>query len=62
MEGNEKKSSIETIRQNCNNDWREARPDFLDRMKFLCMKDEMADVYFVFKCKSGEQAVRCPKK
>ena len=47
--------------KNSDKDWREAKPEFLDRMKFLCMKDEMADIYFVFnrqQQKIDEQTVK----
>ena len=57
MEGNNSKLSVETIRQNCNIDWRDTRPGILDRMNFLCMKDEMADIYFIFKHQGNEQMV-----
>lgn len=57
MEGNNSKLSVEAIRQNCNIDWRDTRPGILDRMNFLCMKDEMADIYFIFKHQGNEQMV-----
>ena len=57
MERNKINLPIETIRQNCNNDWRDAKPNFLDRVEFYCMNDEMADIYFIFKRQGKEQTV-----
>ena len=51
--------------KNSDKGWREAKPEFLDRMKFLCMKDEMADIYFVFnrqQQKIDEQTVKWQDK
>ena len=59
MEGNSSELSIETIRRNCNTDWRDEKPVFLDRMEFYCMKDVMADIYFAFKRPGDEQTVCC---
>ena len=39
---------IEAIRQNLNIDWRAEKPVFDDQMTYFCLKEEMADVEFVF--------------
>ena len=57
MEENIRRLPIEIIRQNCNIDWRDTKPNFLDRVEFYCMNDEMADIYFVFKHQGKEQTV-----
>ena len=41
-------SSIETIRRNFNIDWRAKKPSFNEQIAHFYMKDEMADVEFVF--------------
>ena len=40
--------SVEEIRQNFAIDWRVKKPFFDDQISHFCMKDEMADVEFVF--------------
>ena len=44
----EKKSVADIARENCNNDWRSARPSLIDRFKHLCLREELSDVDFVF--------------
>ena len=41
-------SSVEANRQYFNIDWRVKRPVFDEQMAYFCMKEEMADVEFVF--------------
>ena len=51
-ESNEVTSSsaamAEEIRHNFNTDWRAENPNFNDQMAYFCMRDEMADIEFVF--------------
>ena len=39
---------VEANRQNFNIDWRAKKPVFDEQMSHFCMKEEMADVEFVF--------------
>ena len=41
-------ASLEAIRHNFNIDWRAKKSNFNEQMAQFCMKDEMADVEFVF--------------
>ena len=41
-------ASLEAIRHNFTIDWRAKKPNFNEQMAQFCMKDEMADVEFVF--------------
>ena len=41
-------TSIETSRRNFNIDWRAKKPDFNEQLAHFYMKDEMADVEFIF--------------
>lgn len=40
--------AVETNRQNFNTDWRAEKPNFDDQMSHFCMKQDMADLEFVF--------------
>ena len=46
-------STVEANRQNFNNDWRTEKPNFVEQMAHFCMKEEMADVEFVFNRENG---------
>ena len=41
-------NSVEANRQNFNIDWRAEKSVFDEQMAYFCMKEEMADVEFVF--------------
>ena len=41
-------NSVEENRQNFNIDWRAEKRVFNEQMEYFCMKEEMADVEFVF--------------
>lgn len=41
-------NSVEANRQNFNIDWRAKKPVFDEQMSHFCMKEEMADVEFIF--------------
>ena len=40
--------TVESNRQNFNIDWRAKKPNFGEQMAYFCMREEMADVEFIF--------------
>ena len=46
-------STVEANRQNFNIDWRTEKPNFVEQIAHFCMKEELADVEFVFNRENG---------
>ena len=44
---------IERNRKNFNTDWRAEKPTYAEQMSHFYMKEEMADVEFIFKRQNG---------
>ena len=44
---------VEANRRNFNTDWRAEKPNYVEQMSHFCMKEEMADVEFIFKRQNG---------